>query len=678
MFANILLALLTFVGVAQAQQSLADKAVIILDTVKYPETYPSIITDNEWKELQLDRLLPILDRTKTSFGRWGLRHLLYPIADAHEITERQKIVSFLIEHEDVLLDLQQQLSVVHEHEKSLFSYWDKDDKVNASCDQFYYTIPGIKKYLNSSSVALNAGVATTVMTSLKGLLYQLCLGGIQQEFAEWLMTDKKDFNLFRGIRNGLEMPLRQHSFALDVLKNHKNADGYVFKDYCNAMLGGSFGDRYQVLSQGYRIDPTIFGLSLFHDNDVVPARAMTGFLGKSCAFLGAGFQTAVYDYMWGMTLYGIAQYLVAMNQSLNLLQHRVSDIALCCNAITSMHDNVKQYSFFADKCALQGQLSEQLSECLEKLLAKRFLDKHTYLYSRGHVLSMHAEIKKIKKHIIPLLQSISLIDAYCSIAQLYKESEQCNNTFSFVTFVDAQNPFISYENAWLTLLPSEKAVANNIYLGKNFSGKAIITGPNGGGKSTILKTCGVSAVLAQSWGIVPANSAQQTIFSQIKTVFVSSENLEQGLSTFMAAKKRMQEMYPVVEQSSQHNHVLALIDEPYIGTVDEESAKRIYHFGKTVMQYPCTLMYIATHVKKPVSLELDTAGVFANYHVGINETRIGNFELSFLLKQGPAYWWFEDEEKRGRFVDWISTDMSQKSSKNDIFSIDGLSSLLYS
>lgn len=674
MFVNTFFALLVAVGCAQAQESLAERAVKILDTVEYNVACPSIITENEWQELQLDRLLPILDRTKTSFGRWGLRQLLHPIADKHEIIERQKIVSFLVENEDVLLDLQQQLSVVREHEKSLFSYWDKDDEINAACDQFYYTMPLIKKYLNSSSVALNAHVGMSMVTSLKGLLLSLCLDGVGYEFSDWLTTDKKNFNVVRGISRGLEQPLRQHSFTLDVLKDRNSSDGYGIKDYVKVMAGGSFGDRYHLLSRGYSIDATIFGLPSAYS---IPSQAVPGFAGKCFAFLGAGVQTAMYDYVWSMTLYGIGQHIIKMNQSLNQLQHRVSDIALCCGAIMNVHDNAKLHAFFTDRYALSSQLNEQLSDCLEQLSAKRFIDKHTYLYSRGHVLSMHAKIKKTKKEIIPLLQSIALIDGYCSIAQLYKESQGRKNTFSFVQFADVQQPFVFYANAWLALLSSEKAVANDICLGKDFPGKALITGPNGGGKSTILKTCGVSAVLAQSWGIVPAVSARQTIFNEIKTVFVSSENLEQGLSTFMAAKKRMQEMYPVVEQSSQYNHVLALIDEPYIGTVDEESAKRIYHFGKTVAQYPCALMYIATHVKKPVSLALDTAGIFANYHVGINETTIGNFELSFLLKQGPASWWFEDEEKRGRFVDWISTDMSQESSKNDIFSIDGLSSLLY-
>jgi hypothetical protein len=72
---------------------------------------------------------------------------------------------------------------------------------------------------------------------------------------------------------------------------------------------------------------------------------------------------------------------------------------------------------------------------------------------------------------------------------------------------------------------------------------------------------------------------------------------------------------------------------------------------------PHTLLCIATHVKKPILLATDTHGIFANYHVEITEERPGVFNRLFKLKQGPATWWFENEGQRGRFVDWISTQL---------------------
>ena len=55
-------------------------------------------------------------------------------------------------------------------------------------------------------------------------------------------------------------------------------------------------------------------------------------------------------------------------------------------------------------------------------------------------------------------------------------------------------------------------------------------------------------------------------------------------------------------------------------------------------------------------LERDTREIFGNYQVKIVETSPGVFKQLFKLEKGPATWWFEDSDKRSRFIDWISTE----------------------
>lgn len=170
----------------------------------------------------------------------------------------------------------------------------------------------------------------------------------------------------------------------------------------------------------------------------------------------------------------------------------------------------------------------------------------------------------------------------------------------------------------------------------------------------MLKAYGVAAVLAQSWMIVPAKSAQQTLLASIRTGLSPQENLEQGLSTFMAEKKTMTEILNDIHKSDAQHPMLVLIDEPYKGTVDDESAERIYKFGKDIAHFPDALVAIATHVKKPIGLAEGTNGIFGNYQVKIQETSPGVFKRLFKIEEGPATWWFEDKTKRSRFIDWIS------------------------
>jgi hypothetical protein len=123
----------------------------------------------------------------------------------------------------------------------------------------------------------------------------------------------------------------------------------------------------------------------------------------------------------------------------------------------------------------------------------------------------------------------------------------------------------------------------------------------------------------------------------------------------MAEKKTMSELLEDIYAADTDDKMLVLVDEPYKGTVDAESAKRIYQFGKDVAGYPQLLLALATHVRKPIALAQDAPGIFGNYQVKINETRLGTFERLFKLEPGPAMWWFDDGDKRSRFVDWIST-----------------------
>ena len=664
MFIIFLLFLCLTLDVSADTSSLVDKKKIVfhyddankvLSTIPYNHNFPIIITEHEWKEFQLDRLITNLDRTKTSFGRWGLKNLLCPIADYNELMVRKNVISFLVENDQVFSYLQDQLEKIHAVEKSLLAYWDRNDALDKSCEQFYYVMPFVKEHLNSNNLALNASFGTKMLDAWMGLIASLCLSGIQAETTDWLIGNK-DFDFWRAIGKGFREPLRQHSFELDVMKEDAPEAGYGYKDYMKAMMLGTWADRYKVFSTGYTFDAAKLGLPSFFSYGTSKA---TSIIGKGVAAIFATGQTAFYDYHWGSSLFAIGTHLISMTRSLEQLQGRIVDVASGCKAINNITRVIQKYPNILSNRYMTDEYDKKVADCFRRLSDSRFLHKQKYLYSRGHVLQMHKDLKLIKQLLVPILQSVSFVDAYCSIAQLYKEGQGRQATFTFPEFIEQDTPLLFYENAWLALLPHEQAITNNLCLGGNCQSKIVITGPNGGGKSTILKQFGVEAIMAQGWLLNSATRAQQTLFSVIKTGFSISENLTKNLSTGMAEKKRMIELSQVIKLSEVNkNKILVLIDEPYKGTVDDEAAKRIYQFGKDVAEFSQVLLAIATHVKKPIFLESDTNGIFGNYQVKIRETSYGNFERLFKLEKGPAIWWFEDADQRSRFLDWLDTKLS--------------------
>jgi DNA mismatch repair ATPase MutS len=361
-----------------------------------------------------------------------------------------------------------------------------------------------------------------------------------------------------------------------------------------------------------------------------------------------------------MSIMSIGTYIVSMNQTLNQLYYRVVDVATCFNAIKNINNLIEKSPAIAHNNYTVMEYDDRIKEFLNKLAAPRFSQKKSYLYSRGNVLSMHKEIKDIKRSLVPLLQSVAFLDAFCSIAQLYKESQEQPVKFSFPEFVPSQKPFFSYTDVWLPLLPYNEAVTNDLCLGRDSGcpGKIVIVGPNGGGKSTLLKTYGIAVVLAQSWLIIPALHGSQTLFAQIKTALDTREDAENKLSLGMAVMKKMNELFVAMQKSDgQKKKMLVLIDEPYKGFVDDEAADRIYEFGKNITEFSNVLLAMATHTKKPIMLEVDTNGIFGNYHVKIDELSFGVFKRLFKIEKGPSMWWFEDSSKRRRFTDWLNTEL---------------------
>ncbi|KAI7282712.1 hypothetical protein KC345_g3406 [Hortaea werneckii] len=90
----------------------------------------------------------------------------------------------------------------------------------------------------------------------------------------------------------------------------------------------------------------------------------------------------------------------------------------------------------------------------------------------------------------------------------------------------------------------------------------IVTGPNTGGKTVVLKTLGLLTLMAQSGLLVPAQPGSDfTVFSNVISVIGDGQSLTQSLSTFSAQMKSIEGML-----SDAGKGVLLLIDELAAGT----------------------------------------------------------------------------------------------------------------
>ena len=667
----------------------------IIDSILEPHSWTPFLDETGWDELDIPIVHNQIDYAQTSFGRWQLKQFLHPTTNIETVRHRQDVIKKLLNDPQFFESSQKALMRVARSEGALIAYWNEQDHLSARAQDLYFTFPWVSrlnKHLNESKAALDVNMVLKSIRRCDSLFIELCKVSVAKELLKLSVGLSTNISIEGVLLNNVKSLFRSHipwyvkynsatySGDLreysDLLENGSMADrwaaylrgatfeqgevtllegdGYLKKGWDNTVgiaWGATFGKLFPNFSIGYQwSDEKVQNIS---DHSLGK---------KGLVALGALGYTACLDYALYTGSRDSFRAIQSLFSLMNRLRARLVDVALAVKAVRALERHVSQYPTICEypfaqkmKQVRAARVSPKLKLLLEMLHEKTFEGEDAWAYSRGRVLLAHKLLLEIKQELVPVLEAVAEFDAYVSLATLIKEHENQDAHFSFVEFIDSQEPVIRLNGCWELLIASHRAVKNDIAFGNGQPNKLVITGPNGGGKSTFLKAAGHAMVLAQSFGIVPAASAQITPCAQLRTCLRPQESLLDDMSQFMAEKKRMDEMQYFVQRCTNKHKVVALIDEPFRGTVDAESAERIYDFGQLVAQKPGSVVCIATHVHKPTLLAQDTKGIFGNCHVAIAEHENGIFERLFEVHTGCERWWFDDAGKRSRFIDWLST-----------------------
>jgi DNA mismatch repair protein MutS len=254
----------------------------------------------------------------------------------------------------------------------------------------------------------------------------------------------------------------------------------------------------------------------------------------------------------------------------------------------------------------------------------------------GNNLVIFQLLMDMKHDLEPALVAMAEVDATVGLAILYNQHQNTDNSYCFAQISSALNPTLQLTDFWNPAVRASHIVANSVYLGTDQAPlNMIITGPNAGGKSTILKNLAIATLMTQSLGITPALSAEMSLFDVIISYLNIVDDLAGGHSLFKSQVLRLQHIYDVVN-SYKTGKCLLVIDEMFNGTSPQEAEACALSVAYLLGHYSNTCTIIATHHEKLTELAL-AVPAYKNYHMSVEKKSDGALFYPFTLSDGVSH-----------------------------------------
>lgn len=158
---------------------------------------------------------------------------------------------------------------------------------------------------------------------------------------------------------------------------------------------------------------------------------------------------------------------------------------------------------------------------------------------------------------LELLTHLDLVFGKAEYAITINAKKPKINNQGILDLIQCRHPLLNVPNV----------VANNVSIGKDYQG-IIITGPNTGGKTVLLKTVGLLSLMVKMGLLIPCSeNSNVMIFDNVFADIGDEQSIDQNLSTFSSHLKNVINIL-----SNVTNHSLVLLDELGSGTDPAEGS----------------------------------------------------------------------------------------------------------
>ena len=355
----------------------------------------------------------------------------------------------------------------------------------------------------------------------------------------------------------------------------------------------------------------------------------------------------------GNTRYTTVSYLESEGYFINLTKNRFTLIEKSLKdsfvTVNNQHHFFKDfhYKYLKNAVKVQAPLFEEITRNYEtaqvklvSLVKQRYIESLDLLENRFSLL------------LDKLISFIANIDVAISNAKCTKKMNLTRPIIEEGNFYEAialRHPIIEANDERGIYIP------NDVFLGSNnntehnhitlnaSSGEdvlgVLLYGINSSGKSSLMKSIGLSVVLAQAGFFVPVVELRFGLYNKLFTRIVSKDNLYKGLSTFAV---EMMELKNIFNRADEHSLVLG--DEISQGTETESALAIVSSAILKLISLNSTFIF-ATHLHQLESIsQLQNIKHLIFLHLGIkydesNDTLIYNRVLQ--LGRGDSLYGLE-------------------------------------
>ena len=524
------------------------------------------------------------------------------------------------------------------HDLNLFAYQSK--KVHERNQHLFAK-------LNRTDTVFGEAVLARMLGNPTSDMQELCS---RQAFLKLLIEDDALFNALQAEVTRIKEKQEDILFnwrSIDDSARQTLADQYFTNSYmqrCNTneylnetvqkVIPGAIGVAYSGL--------TAYGLYGWMRIAQAHARVFGFFNPTTIKILGT---TAFCTLYLGYSIYQLKKgFEAAARAGVSVFEHMFNSMA---GVSTLVHSTTRIHNLAANCELLRNVLpsahevsvehNEKYERLTQLLATSTFNGAYASIFMfSGRVKVAYLLMQDVKDEFIPLMELVGTIDAYLSIAKVYREYKDKAASYNFVEFIEQETPYVHAQGFWNPMLDATTAVTNDIVLGGESGRAAVVTGSNTGGKSTIaIQGLTTTLLLAQTFGIAPVARLIMTPFDYIATLLKVQDNVLTGHSHFLSEVEYAAKIDAAINQLPESSKAFLAVDELFEGTVAQTGSKALYDFAKKLIDHNQLLFVIATQYQTdPTHLEQATNGVVKNYKVDVIRLSDGTIVRPYKLVAG--------------------------------------------